>query len=317
MLSLEDRGRSQASTEAATAVREAPPAIASAPSRPEAPVPGPEAPGPVLVIEAGRMEGQYWKDLWAYRELFLFLAWRDILVRYKQTVVGVAWSVLRPAATMAAFTLVFGGLAHLPSRGGAPYPILVGAAILPWQFFAGCVQESSTSIVNNAGMISKIYFPRLVIPASSVLVNFVDLLISFAVLLVAMAVYGFSPGLSILALPGFLLLAAGAALGAGLWLSALTVKYRDFRHVVPFLIQFGLYLSPVGYSAAVVPERWRTLYSMNPMVGVIEGFRWSILGTGEGIDATGLAISVALVVLLLASGLRYFRATERSFADVI
>jgi len=269
-----------------------------------------------LVIEPGRGFKHYWRDLWQYRELFYFLAWRDIAVRYKQTVIGVAWSVIRPVLTMAVFVVVFGKLAKLPSDG-VPYPILVFAAMLPWQFFSNALSESSNSLVGNANMISKVYFPRLAIPASSVIVSFVDFLLSFGILLILMGWYRFVPSWRMIALPLFALLAFGVAIGAGLWFASLTVKYRDFRFIVPFVVQFGLYVSPVGFSSAIVPERWRLLYSMNPLVGVIDGFRWSIIGRGVEFYLPGLLVSIGLTLVLCLSGVWYFRKTERTFADVI
>ena len=269
-----------------------------------------------IVLEAGKGLKHYWKDLWAYRELFYFLAWRDIAVRYKQTVIGVAWSVIRPVLTMAVFVLIFGRLAKLPSEG-VPYAILVFAAMLPWNFFSNALSESSNSLVSNANMISKVYFPRLAIPASSVIVSFVDFLISCGVLALLMVWYRFVPSWRIVALPLFTMLAFGVAIGAGLWFASLTVKYRDFRFIVPFVVQFGLYLSPVGFTSSIVPAQWRLLYSINPMVGVIDGFRWSILGGGVELYWPGLLLSIGLVVLLLISGIWYFRKTERTFADVI
>lgn len=268
-----------------------------------------------IIIEAGRAERQYWRDLWRFRELFYFLAWRDILVRYKQTVIGVAWGVIRPVLTMLALTFVFGKVARMDS-GGNPYPILVFCGMLPWQFFATAFSESGNSLVSNAGMISKVYFPRLVVPVSSVITSFVDFLISSVLMAILMVYYGFMPGPSILALPGFVLLAFATAFGAGIWVSALMVRYRDFRYIVPFVVQFGLYISPVGYSSATVPEKWRLLYSLNPMVGVIDGFRWAILGE-KNIYWPGFLISVAGVVLIITTGMWYFRRTERTFADVI
>lgn len=268
-----------------------------------------------LILEPGRGMKDYWRDLWSYRELFAFLAWRDITVRYKQTVIGVAWSVIRPVLSMIVFTVIFGKLAKLPS-GGVPYPILVFSAMLPWQFFASALTQSSNSLVGNAQMISKIYFPRLAIPASAIVVSFVDFLISFVILILLMIWYRFAPSWNILILPLFLVLAVGAAMGAGLWLASLTVKYRDFRFIVPFIVQFGLYVSPVGFSSSIVPEEWRLLYSLNPMVGVIDGFRWAILGNTQ-LYWPGFVLSVLVVILLLASGLWYFRKTERTFADVI
>lgn len=276
-----------------------------------------------LIIEAGRTERHYWADLWRYRELFYFLAWRDILVRYKQTVIGIAWSVLRPLLTTVVFTLVFGKLAGFEKQaGGIPYAIVVFAAMLPWQFFSNSLTESSQSLVMNSNLISKIYFPRLIVPTSSVIVSLVDFLIS-AVLLCLMIVsyalftdYSFTWSLRLLALPLLTLVAFAAAMGAGLWLGALNVKYRDFRYVVPFIVQFGLYISPVGFSSSIVPEQWRLLYSLNPMVGVIDGFRWALLGNTE-LYLDGFLLSLGLVVLLLMSGIWYFRRTEKGFADVI
>jgi lipopolysaccharide transport system permease protein len=269
-----------------------------------------------IIIEAGRTERQYWKDLWAYRELFYFLAWRDILVRYKQTVIGILWAVLRPFLTMVVFTVLFGKLAKFPSDG-APYPILVFSGLLPWQFFAGAFSGASNSLVDNRNLISKVYFPRLAIPASAVMVSFVDFLISGAILLGLMAWYDFWPSWRILILPPLILLAFASAMGTGLWVSALNVRYRDFRYVVPFLVQFGLYISPVGFSTCIVPHNWRLMYALNPMVGVIDGFRWAILGTDFAFYFPGIVISLILVGLVLTSGLRYFRQTERTFADVI
>lgn len=269
-----------------------------------------------LIIEPGRSIKRYWRDLWRYRELFFFLAWRDILVRYKQTVIGIAWSVIRPLLTMVVFTLVFGKLAKLPSEGVA-YPIMVYAAMLPWQFFANSLAEASNSLIDNANMLTKIYFPRLVVPASSVIVSLVDFFISCVILALLMAWYGFVPGLRILSLPLFLLLGFAASFGFSLWLAALNVRYRDFRYVVPFIVQFGLYISPVGFTSAIVPEKWRLLYSLNPMVGVIDGFRWAILGGETRIFWPGFMISTALTVVVLVSGFRYFRKTERVLADII
>ncbi|MCU0235863.1 MAG: ABC transporter permease [Acidobacteria bacterium] len=271
---------------------------------------------PLLIIEAGKGRRQFFRDLWNYRELFLFLSWRDILVRYKQAVLGMAWSLLRPLLTIAVFSLVFGRLAKLPSAG-IPYPVLVFAAMLPWQLFAGALGDSSNSLLGNTHLISKIYFPRLIIPVSSVMVNLLDFLISLALLLVLMAGYGYLPDARILFVPIFLLLALLLALGCGFWFSALNVKYRDFRYIVPFVVQFGLYISPVGFSSAVIPERWRLLYSLNPLVGIIDGFRWSLLRGKAEIYWAGFWLSLLLILLVFASGLIYFRRTERYFADVI
>ncbi|EHC10601.1 ABC transporter permease [Fischerella thermalis] len=269
-----------------------------------------------LVIEAGRTERQYWKDIWRYRELMYFLAWRDILVRYKQTAIGIAWALIRPFLTMVVFSVVFGGLAKFPS-GGVPYPILVFAAMLPWQFFANALSECSNSLITNANLVSKVYFPRLIVPISAVIVSFVDFMVSGMILLGLMAWYNFVPNWRILTLPVFILIAFAAAVGAGLWLAALNVEYRDFRYIVPFIVQFGLYISPVGFTSSVVPPQWRLLYSLNPMVGVIDGFRWAILGGDSQIYLPGFTLSVGLVALLLVTGVWYFRKMERTFADVI
>ena len=269
-----------------------------------------------LIIEPGRAERQYWRDLWRYRELFYFLAWRDILVRYKQTVIGIAWALVRPFMTMIVFTVVFSKIAKLPS-GGAPYPILVFAAMLPWQFFSSALSEASNSLIGNANLISKIYFPRLIGPAGAVITSFIDFLISGALLVLLFIWYRFWPDWRILTLPFFILVAFSAAMGAGLWLAALNVKYRDFRYIVPFIVQFGLYISPVGFSSSIVPQKWRLLYSLNPMVGVIDGFRWAILRGQSEIYLPGFLLSLGVIALLVFSGIWYFRKTEKTFADVI
>ena len=269
-----------------------------------------------LIIEPNRTTGAFFRELLRYRELFYFLAWRDILVRYKQTVIGIAWSVIRPLLTMLVFTIVFGRLARLPNEG-VPYPILVFSAMLPWQYFANAMQESSNSLIAESRLISKVYFPRLIVPASSVIVSAVDFLISLVLLGLLMLGYGFAPSWTLLFMPFFFLLATLAALGAGFWLSALNVKYRDFRYIVPFLVQFGLYVSPVGFSSSVVPERWRLLYSLNPMVGVIDGFRWCVQGTASSLYLPGFLISAAISALAFFSGVWFFRRTERFFADFI
>ncbi|HKQ26533.1 MAG TPA: ABC transporter permease [Burkholderiales bacterium] len=269
-----------------------------------------------IVIEAGRSARHYWRDLWRYRELFLFLAWRDILVKYKQTVIGVAWAVVRPLLTMIIFTIVFGKLAKLPSEG-IPYPVLVFSAMLPWYFFSSTFSEGSISLIQNANIISKVYFPRVIIPVSAVVVSLVDFVISFVLLLALMVWYQFIPDWRILFLPVFLILAVVVSMGPILWLAALNVKYRDVRFVVPFLIQLGLLISPVGFSSSIIPEQWRLIYSLNPMVGVIEAFRWSTLGGQTPLYVPSLISSLTIAALLLVSGIWYFRRTERSFADVI
>ncbi len=269
-----------------------------------------------LLIEAGHTERNYWRDLFRYRELFYFLAWRDILVRYKQTVIGVAWALVRPFLTMLVFTVVFGRIAKLPSHG-IPYPILVFAATLPWQFFSTSLSEASNSLIGNANLISKVYFPRLIIPAGAVITSMVDSLISFVLLGALMVWYGFLPDWRILTLPGFTVLAFLAALGPGLYLTALNVKYRDFRYVIPFIVQFGLFISPVGFSSDVIPEKWRLLYSLNPMVGVIDGFRWAICRGAAQIYPAGFILSLGITAFFLWLGIWYFRKTEKTFADVI
>lgn len=269
-----------------------------------------------LVIEAGRAERHYWQDLWRYRELFYFLAWRDLLIRYKQTVVGVAWSVIRPILTMLVLTLVFGRFAKMPS-GGVPYPLLVFCGMLPWIFFSTAFSESGNSLITNSNLISKVYFPRLIVPASSVITSMVDFLISAGFLVILMVWYRFTPPGNIVFLPLFILLAFTSSFAVGLWLAALMVKYRDFRFIVPFVVQFGLYVSPVGFVSSRVPENWRLLYAVNPMVGVIDGFRWCILGGEHVLYVPGLIMCVGVVALLAISGVWYFRKTERTFADVI
>jgi lipopolysaccharide transport system permease protein len=273
-----------------------------------------------LVIKAGRAERQYWRDLWKYRELFYFLAWRDLLVRYKQTVVGIAWSVIRPFLTMIVLTIIFGKIGRMPS-GGVPYALLVLAGMLPWQFFANALSESGNSLVANSNLISKVYFPRLIVPASSVITSFVDFLLSAVFLVGVMFWYHFAPPATILLLPLFIALAFAASFGVGLWFAALMVEYRDFRFIVPFVVQFGLYVSPVGFLSSVITERYgenyRLLYSLNPIVGVIDGFRWCVLGGQNTLYWPGLLMSVLGTGLMLTTGIWYFRHTERTFADVI
>lgn len=269
-----------------------------------------------LILEPGKGIRHYWRDIWQYRELFFFLAWRDILVRYKQTAIGIAWSVLRPFLTMVVFTIVFSKLAKLPSDG-IPYPVLVYAAMLPWQFFANTLAESSNSLIDNQNLLTKVYFPRLIMPASSVIVALIDFFISLVILAGLMLWYGFWPDWRIVLLPLFLLQALLFAFGCGLWISALNVQYRDFRYVVPFLIQFGLYVSPVGFSSSIVSEQWRLVYALNPMVGVIEGFRWAIAGKEVLIYWPGFLLSLVLIGAILVSGFWWFRRMERTFADVV
>ena len=269
-----------------------------------------------FTIESGKAERHYWFDLWRYRELFYILAWRDIAVRYKQTIIGVLWAVLRPLLTMMIFVVVFGKIAKLPSEG-IPYPIFVFAAMLPWTFFATAFSDSSNSLIGNANLISKVYFPRLIIPASSVIVAGVDFLISFVILIGLMLWYQLIPDWHILTLPLFLLLGFFAALGAGLYIAALNVKYRDFRFVIPFIVQLGLYISPVGFSTTIVPEKYQILYYLNPMVAVIDGFRWAISGGKTAFNMTELTVSIVVITTLCIVGVLHFRKTEKTFADVI
>ena len=269
-----------------------------------------------IIIERGRSEQNYWKDLWRFRELFYILSWRDIKVRYKQTVIGAAWAIIRPLLTMVVFTFVFSKVAKLPSEGSAPYALMVFAGLLPWQFFSSSLTEASNSLIGNTNLITKVYFPRLIIPASAVITSFVDFAISFGLLVVMMIGYQYAPSWQIVFLPLFLLLAFMTSFGVSLYLTALNVKYRDFRYIIPFIVQFGLYVSPVGFSSTIVPDQWRFLYACNPMVSVIDGFRWCILGEAN-LQWDMLAISIGVTALFLVIGIRYFRKTERSFADNI
>ena len=270
-----------------------------------------------ITITPNTTEKNYWKDLWRFRELFYILSWRDIKVRYKQTVLGVAWSIIRPLLTMLVFTIIFGIIAKLPSEGAAPYAIMVYAAMLPWQFFSNALSESSGSLIGNANLITKVYFPRLIIPMASIITSFIDFLISFVILVGLMIYYQYSPSWNILYLPIFILIAFLASIGPGLLLTALTVKYRDFRYIVPFIVQFGLYISPVGFSSNIVPEKWRFVYSLNPMVGVIDGFRWCILGGDININVQGFMLSMIVVFFFLWLGIYQFRKMEKTFADLI
>lgn len=270
-----------------------------------------------LVLEPNRIEKQYWKDLWSYRELFAILAWRDITVRYKQTFIGVAWALIRPLLTMLVLTVIFGRLAKLPTEGNAPYPVLVFAGMLPWQFFSTALSSCSDSLVSNANLLTKIYFPRLIVPASAVITSFVDFLISFVILGGLMGWYQLWPTWRLLTLPLWVVVTFAASMGAGLWLASLNVQYRDFRYVVPFLVQFGLYVSPVGFSSVIVPEQWQLLYALNPMVGVIEGFRWAIIGKGAQVNPLVFWLSIMISAILLLTGVRQFRRMEKRFADVI
>jgi lipopolysaccharide transport system permease protein len=271
----------------------------------------------VIVIEPGRQARNYWRDLWRYRELFYVLAWRDLAVRYKQTVIGGAWALVRPVLTMVVFTVIFGRIAKLPSDGAAPYPLMVFAGMLPWTFFSTGLSDASNSLIANANLLSKVYFPRLIVPTATLVVSLVDFLITFLILVGMMAWYQFAPGWQILALPGFIFLAFVVSIGPALWIAALNIKYRDFRVITPFVVQFGLYVSPVGFSSNIVPDDWRLVYSLNPMVGVIDGFRWCILGGQSQLYLPGLVVSLGVAAFFLWFGIRRFRRTEAGFADLI
>ncbi|MDP4150484.1 MAG: ABC transporter permease [Bacteroidota bacterium] len=267
-----------------------------------------------LLIAPGRAEKNYWKDLLRYRELFYILSWRDIKVRYKQTVVGAAWSVIRPVLTTLILTVVF-VLAGAQYKGRAPYALMVFAGMLPWQFFSNALSDGGNALVGNANLISKVYFPRIIIPASSVITSLIDFAISFVLLAVMMIIFRFVPDIKIFLLPIFILLVILLALGTSLYIASLNVKFRDFKFIVPFIVQFGLYLSPVGISSSRIPEKWRLLYSLNPMVGIIDGFRWCLLG--DAMYWPGFMASLAGVAFFLWLGIWYFRKTEKSFADNI
>lgn len=269
-----------------------------------------------LILEAGRTEQNYWGDLWRYRELFHVLAWRDVSVRYKQTVIGVGWALIRPLLTVMIFTFVFGRVAKLSSEGTAPYALLVFVGMLPWTFFSNAVSESSNSLVTNANLISKVYFPRLIVPASTLIVSLVDFCINMVFLMAMMIWYAWIPDWKILFLPFFVVLAIVASLGPNLWITALNVKYRDFRYIIPFIVQLGLYVSPVGFSSTVIPAEWRAVYSLNPIVCVIDGFRWCILGQ-TAFYWPGFLIGLTESLLVLWIGIRQFRKVEKSFADLI
>ncbi len=269
-----------------------------------------------ITIEAGSGFHHYWRDLWQYRELFYFMAWRDVLLRYKQMTIGFAWAILRPFLTMLVFTFVFGKLAKLPS-GGVPYAVMVYAGLLPWQFFATAFADSGNSLANKESIITKIYFPRLIIPTSAVMVSFVDFMAASLVLVGLMLWYELIPDIRVLMLPAFMLMLFIIGVGAGLWISALSAKYKDFRFVIPFVVQIGLYLSPVGFRSALIPDNWQWAYSLNPMVGVINGFRWSILGIQNPGFEQSVAIATGMAFLLLLTGAWYFRSMERSLAEIL
>jgi lipopolysaccharide transport system permease protein len=270
-----------------------------------------------MVLGPGSFARYFWRDLWAYRELFFVLAKRDVSVRYKQTVIGISWAFLRPLLTMIVFTVVFGKLAGLPSEGNAPYAMLVFAGLLPWSFFSTSLGDAGNSLVGNSNLISKVYFPRLIIPAAAIVTSLVDFLVSLVILLGLMVWYKYIPGWQLFLLPIFAIMAALAAFGAGSYLSAMTTKYRDFRYVVPFALQLALYVSPVGFSANIVPPNWRPIFDLNPLVGIIDGFRWCILGGQNGFNWQSTLISAGITVVLLWFGIRQFRKNESTFADVI
>jgi len=276
----------------------------------------PHSPAP-MILEAGRTDRQYWRDVWRYRELFFILAWRDVAVRYKQTMLGIAWAFMRPFLTMVVFTVVFGQLAKLPPGGDVPYAVMVFAGLLPWTLFSSILSDASASVVNNSNLISKVFFPRLLVPMATVMVALIDFAISLTILAGLMIWYGVMPGWQILLLPVFVALTLAAAIGPALWASALVVKYRDFRFVIPFVVQIGLYASPVGFSSTIVPEQWRLLYSLNPMVGIIDGFRWSIIGGASPIYWPGFLISLGAIALIMWVGIAGFRRIERDFADLV
>jgi lipopolysaccharide transport system permease protein len=271
----------------------------------------------LVIIEPGRRERHYWLELWRYRELFLVLAWRDLSVRYKQTVIGVLWALIRPLLTVLVFTVIFGRIAKLPSVGTTPYAVMVFVGMLPWTFFANSLAEASTSLINNANLVTKVYFPRLIVPSATLAVALADFLINFCILVVMMIWYNILPGWQIAFLPVFVIMGCLASLGPSIWITALAVKYRDFRYVIPFIVQFGLYVSPVGFSSSVIPDRWRLIYSLNPMVGVIDGFRWCILGGQSPLYLPGLALSTCVAGFFLWFGIVRFRRLEKSFADLI
>ena len=271
----------------------------------------------VTILEAGRSDHQYWRDLWVYRELFAILAWRDIAVRYKQTVIGAAWALVRPFLTMTIFTIVFGKLARLPTEGDAPYPLMVFAGMLPWFLFSTILSDAASSLVANSNLISKVYFPRLIVPAASAVVAVADFSISLVLMFLMMFWFRFLPSWHLLLMPVFVLLAVLASIGPALWMTAMNVKYRDFKYIIPFVLQFGIYVSPVGFSSAAVPAKWRFLYGLNPVVGVIDGFRWCVLGGHLPIYMPSFLLSLGVIGVLLWTGVRQFRRTERTFADLL
>jgi lipopolysaccharide transport system permease protein len=271
-----------------------------------------------VIIEPGRTKKNYWKDLWRYRELFYILSWRDIKVRYKQTVLGILWAVIRPLLTMLIFTFIFGTVAGMKNNSTAPYAIIVFAGLLPWQFFSNALTESSNSLIGNERLITKVYFPRMIIPASSVITSFIDFFISFIILLALLVFYKYAPPAEIFLMPLFWIMAFIASAGPGLYLTALNVKYRDFRYIIPFIVQFGLFISPVGFASSAIPVKWQWLYSLNPMVGVIDGFRWCIVKNAPNpMLHYPFYISSGIALLLLWFAVHQFRKMEKNFADLI
>ncbi len=269
-----------------------------------------------IFLEAGRSDQHYWRDIWRYKELLLLLVWRDILVRYKQTVFGVAWAVVRPVMTMVVFTVIFGRLANLPSYD-APYPLLVFGGVLAWQFFSTALADAANSVVGNANMISKVYFPRVIVPLSALVVGLVDFGITVGIFCALAIWFGYLPDWRVFFFPLFVALLFLLAFSVSLWFAALNVRYRDFRYVLPFLLQLGSYASPVGFSSSVVPEKWQLLYALNPMVGIIDGFRWSLLRGSTPLDVVSIVTAVVVTLIMLIPGIRFFKQQERQFADVI
>jgi lipopolysaccharide transport system permease protein len=270
-----------------------------------------------LILSAGAINREYWRDIWKFRELMYVLAWRDITIRYKQTIIGIAWVLLQPLLTMLVFTFIFNKIAKLPTEQNTPYALMVYSAILPWQLFSGSLLGASGSLIANSNLISKVYFPRMIIPFSSIFVSLIDFLVSLIILICLMIWYQFVPNWKILTLPLFVSMALLASIGPGLLIAALNIKYRDFRYVIPFVIQFGLYVSPIGFSSKLIPEEWQLLYALNPMVGVIDGFRWAIVADIQEFPWKSIVIGTLILLIFLFEGIRRFRSTEQSFADLI
>lgn len=270
-----------------------------------------------LIIEPNLSEKNYWRDLWKYRELFFVLAWRDVAVRYKQTFIGLAWAVIQPLATMIIFTIIFDKIAKLPATGSSPYALMVFAGLLPWQLFSSSLTGAANSLISNTNLISKVYFPRIIVPTSAIVVSLVDFIICFGILISLMLWYQIWPDWRLITLPLFILMGILASIGPGLLIAALNVKYRDFKYIVPFIVQFGLYVSPVGFSSSIIPDKWEMIYYLNPVAGVIDGFRWAILGNESIIKIEGLIISLTVIIIFLLVGIKQFRKMEKQFADII